>query len=272
MGMPLAAINIGAFPNDSTGDTVRQAMVKSNANFDAIATGKANMIPTIGAMTAMTGAALAALGVFYVSGYKVVGDGGGGFFSWQPDSTATVDQVTVFGASDGVAGRAVRSAAASAALPLPLQLGGSLLPLSDNTITVGAAANRFSVAYFGTAPIVTSDEAEQQQIAAMTAAEKATALAIKGLIKSFKYNDAVTRKGDKARIHFGVLAQDVAASFTANSLDPDSYGMFCSNTWYELDGVDVLPAADGSYPAGAVAMTRLGVRYEELFAFLIGAM
>lgn len=73
------------------------------------------------------------------------------------------------------------------------------------------------------------------------------------MIKSFKFNDAVLAKGPNARIHFGVIAQEVKSAFEAQGLNAENYGVFCSDT---------LP--DGT--------TRLGVRYEELFALILGAI
>ena len=50
-------------------------------------------------------------------------------------------------------------------------------------------------------------------IADLTAAEKAVGQALKGMMKTFKFNEAVLVKGPNARIHFGVIAQDVEAVF-----------------------------------------------------------
>jgi hypothetical protein len=126
-------------------------------------------------------------------------------------------------------------------------------PNTDNTISLGAGANRWTVVYASTGTINTSDANEKQQIADLTVAEKAVGQALKGIIKSFKFNDAVVEKGELARVHFGVIAQDVKAAFEAQGLDATKYGVFCSDT-----------LTDGT--------VRLGVRYEELFALIIGSL
>ena len=126
-------------------------------------------------------------------------------------------------------------------------------PNADNTVSLGAGSNRWSVVYAATGTINTSDANDKQQIQDLTAAEKAVGQALKGMMKSFKFNDAVQKKGADARIHFGVIAQYVKAAFEAQGLNAENYGVFCSDT---------LP--DGS--------TRLGVRYDELFALILGAM
>ena len=99
------------------------------------------------------------------------------------------------------------------------------------------------------------------------------AVAIKSLIKKYRFKDAVAEKGDAARIHIGAIAQEVAAAFVAEGLDPARYGLFCSDTWYEVDGQP--KGQEGFYTAetpNAVEVTRLGLRYEELLAFVIAAM
>jgi hypothetical protein len=78
------------------------------------------------------------------------------------------------------------------------------------------------------------------------------------LIRRYKFNSAVAEKGDDARYHFGVIAQDLQDAFTAEGLDAGDYGMFISSTWTdETTGEE---------------KTRLGVRYNELLAFIIAAI
>jgi len=142
-------------------------------------------------------------------------------------------------------------------LQLTPTVGTAVGPGADNTTSLGNASYRWSVVYAGTGTINTSDATQKQQVASLTSAEQATAKAIKGLIKSFKFNESVAKKGDKARTHIGVMAQDVKAAFTANGLDADKYSLFCSDTWKDENGVE---------------HTQLGVRYEELLAFVISAL
>lgn len=124
---------------------------------------------------------------------------------------------------------------------------------TDNNQTLGTAAKRWSTVYAGNGTINTSDANEKEQIQSLSDAEKRVAIALKNSIKKFKFKDAVKRKGDLARIHIGVIAQDVKAAFEAEGLNADQYGVFCSD---KLE--------DGS--------ERLGVRYDELLAFVVGAL
>ena len=125
-------------------------------------------------------------------------------------------------------------------------------PTFDNGIALGASTLRWTTVYATTGTINTSDATQKEQIADLTAAELAVARRIKGLFKTFKFKDAVAAKGAGARKHIGVMAQDVQAAFTAEGLDAAEYGVFCSDT---VDDV-----------------TTLGVRYEELLAFVIAAL
>jgi hypothetical protein len=129
-------------------------------------------------------------------------------------------------------------------------------PFADNVYALGTASFRYTVVYATTGTINTSDATQKQQVRELTESERRVAKTIKGLIRAFKWNDAVESKGDGARIHIGVMAQEVAAAFAAEGLDATKYGLFCQDTWTTLDG----------------SQTRFGVRYEELLAFVIAAL
>ena len=143
-------------------------------------------------------------------------------------------------------------------------------PQADNVQKLGLATNRWSTIYAGTGTINTSDAREKQQIASLSAQERAVATRLKSLIRTFKFNDAVEAKGDGARIHVGVIAQEVMGAFEAEGLDPMQYAIVCYDEWEavaeELDeGGNVLSPA-------VAAGNRYGVRYEELLAFMIAAL
>jgi hypothetical protein len=126
-------------------------------------------------------------------------------------------------------------------------------PSVDGAYVLGAPSFRWSTVYATTGTINTSDANQKQDVRDLSEAELRVAVKLKSLVRAFRFKDAVTAKGDNARIHFGVIAQDVAAAFTSEGLDANSYGLFCS---------DVLE--DNS--------TRLGIRYDELLAFIISAL
>jgi hypothetical protein len=147
-------------------------------------------------------------------------------------------------------------------------------PLLDNTLNLGLAAYRWKAVFAVNGTIQTSDENQKQDIAELDEAEKRVATRIKSLIKKYRFKDAVVEKGDAARIHVGAIAQEVQSAFVAEGLDATRYGVFCSDTWYEVDGKPS-PIASDPYTENtpnAVPQTRLGLRYEELFAFVISVL
>jgi hypothetical protein len=128
---------------------------------------------------------------------------------------------------------------------------------SDRLIDLGNLSARFDDIYATNGTIQTSDQNEKQDIAELSEAETRVAVACKGLLRKFRWKSAVEDKGDEARTHFGIIAQDLQAAFEAEGLDAGDYAMFISSTWTNDDGEE---------------QTRLGVRYSELLAFIIGGI
>ena len=128
---------------------------------------------------------------------------------------------------------------------------------SDNLVDLGKVAARFDDIYATNGTIQTSDQNEKQDIEELTEAETRVAIACKGLLRKFRWKSSVAAKGDEARTHFGIIAQDLQAAFAAEGLDAGDYAMFTSSTWTNDDGEE---------------QTRLGVRYSELLAFIIGGI
>ena len=158
---------------------------------------------------------------------------------------------------------------------------------SDNTLSLGSAANRWSEVFAGNATINTSDSREKQQVRNLSESERLVALDIKQAMKAFKFNHAVARKGDDARTHVGVLAQDVAAIFEAHGLNPSNYALFCHDVWepvyenvIEIDEVldddgniiDTVERDTGEQRLISEGGDRYGIRYEQLLAFIISAL
>jgi hypothetical protein len=179
---------------------------------------------------------------------------------------------------------------------------GGFYPGVDNSKRLGIATARWSIVYAATSSINTSDRNEKQDIEELSDAEQRVAVVCKSLIRKFKFNDAVEAKGNDARIHVGIIAQDLQAAFASEGLDASRYAMFCSDTWWEtqtevpaveavaevldeegnvvteaVEAVDAYTRTDTydtqeEAPEGATERTRLGVRYSELLAFIIGAL
>jgi len=141
---------------------------------------------------------------------------------------------------------------------------GSIAPVNnsgataDNQFDLGYAAGRFDDIFATNGTIQTSDRNEKQDIEALSEAEQRVAVAAKGLLRKFRWKDSVAEKGDEARVHFGIIAQDLQAAFEAEGLDAGDYAMFISTTWTDEETNE--------------EKTRMGVRYSELLAFIISAI
>ena len=168
----------------------------------------------------------------------------------------------------------------------------------DNAIQLGYSSARFNDIYATNGTIQTSDFNEKQDIASLTAKEMLVGKRISALFKTFRWKDSVAEKGDNARTHTGVIAQDVQAAFTAEGLDAGDYALFISSTWWEtqtevpaveavaevtdedgnvtteaVEAVDAYTRTDtydteDEAPEGATEKTRLGIRYPELLSFV----
>jgi hypothetical protein len=138
---------------------------------------------------------------------------------------------------------------------IPCDGSGAIL---DNSIDLGKSTSRFDDVYATNGTIQTSDRNEKQDIEVLSDAEQRVAVACKGLLRKFRWKSAVEEKGDEARIHFGIIAQDLQDAFTAEGLDAGDYAMFINTTWTDEETGE--------------ERSRMGVRYSELLAFIISAI
>ena len=180
---------------------------------------------------------------------------------------------------------------------------------TDSALNLGAGTLKFDDVNCVTV-IETSDRNYKQDIEELSEAELRVATACKGLMRKYRWIERVQQKGDDARIHVGVIAQDLRDAFTAEGLDAGRYGMFVSETvWEDSVEVPAVEAADAVYetqtdeegnetqvliseaieavdsytdvnhywteeeaPDTAVARTKMSVRYSQLLAFIIAAL
>jgi len=169
----------------------------------------------------------------------------------------------------------------------PFHVGS--LAIRDDGIDLGTSSSRFNDIHATNGSIQTSDQNEKQDIASLTAKELNVAKKLSTLFKTFRWKDRVTEKGDKARTHTGIIAQEVQSAFSAEGLDASNYGLFISSTWWEKEiSVDAVKAdkekdieAKDAYTymdvkdektEGYTERTRLGVRYPELFSFIFSSI
>jgi len=128
----------------------------------------------------------------------------------------------------------------------------------DNAVDFGDSSARFVNIWATNGSIQTSDANEKQDIEELSEAETRVAVALKGLLKKYRWKHRVATEGDDARIHFGIIAQDLKAAFEAEGLDAHRYSMFIYSTWVDDETGE--------------QRTRMGVRYNELLAFMVAAL
>lgn len=116
--------------------------------------------------------------------------------------------------------------------------GGAFYPTADNAYQIGYSSLRPTVIYAVSGTINTSDEREKQDIEPIPDAVL-DAWAEVNFIQ-YRWRSAVAEKGEAARQHAGVIAQQIDRAFRARGLDATRYGLLCYDEWPD-DWVD-LPA------------------------------
>jgi hypothetical protein len=153
---------------------------------------------------------------------------------------------------------------------------GQVLPagndgaFTNDIMDLGGEGGRFDDIFATNGTINTSDQNDKQDIASLTAKELNVAKKLSTLFKTFKWKNRVAEKGDKARTHSGIIAQDIQSAFSEEGLDASNYGLFTIGTWWEKDK-DIYNTEEEA-PSDATKKTRLGVRYPELFSFIFSSI
>ncbi len=107
---------------------------------------------------------------------------------------------------------------------------GSLVPKTDNTYSLGLDANsRWKEVYAATGTIQTSDERVKTNVSSIP--EEVFEAWSTVNFKQFKFTDAVEEKGENARLHIGMIAQEILSAFQTKGLDATKYGLICHDTW-----------------------------------------
>lgn len=154
----------------------------------------------------------------------------------------------------------------------------SVAPESTGTVSLGRTARLWSQLFASTATINTSDARTKTSVSPASDVLLDAWGAVP--IHTFQFTDAVEKKGtDFARLHVGVVAQEVASAFQAQGLDAARYGLFCHDEWQdEYETIEVVDQEEvlddkGNVVTPRVAHTeqklitaagdRYGIRYEE---------
>lgn len=154
-------------------------------------------------------------------------------------------------------------------------------PETTNQVMLGRANGLWTDVFASTGSINTSDVREKTSI--ITPNESLMKAWGKVNFKTFQFIDAVEKKGsEEARVHFGVIAQQVQEAFASEGLDASKYALFCYDKWddeyedveivdieatYDEDGKELTPQISHTekklvIPAG----DRYGIRYSEALA------
>lgn len=128
------------------------------------------------------------------------------------ETTSSADgaMITLHGSGSSTPSRAVYNALEH------LFENGDVKPYLDNVNALGGPSNRFATAYLGSNPIVTSNGEKKTEPVVFDDAF----LDAWGDVHYIMYQwlDAVQLKGNDARIHFGVIAQQIRDVFIAHGL------------------------------------------------------
>ena len=137
-------------------------------------------------------------------------------------------------------------------------------------MTLGKANQPWKEVFANAVTPIPSDERKKQDILDIDEAERAVAVKAKALLKKFRYKEAFKQKGEDARIHFGIIAQELIEAFESEGLDPMKYSMICYDEWWRNpeDFTDVKEEETEGY----THEDRYSIRYSELLAFIIAAI
>lgn len=103
------------------------------------------------------------------------------------------------------------------------------VPDPDNGLSLGSSTARWTAVYAVNGTIQTSDEREKNEITdiydvVLDAWEMVE-------FKMYRYNHEVEDEGENAKLHFGVLAQQIETAFASVGLDALDYGVIYHDSW-----------------------------------------
>ncbi|MEL6265006.1 MAG: hypothetical protein AAFR52_05060 [Pseudomonadota bacterium] len=128
-----------------------------------------------------------------------------------------------------------------------------LMPGGDARQGLGAPNRRWRELHVARGAVSTSDAGEKQLMDGFSAAELAVARRLVARTRRFRWREDVAGQGNAAPIQLGLTAQDVAASFEAEGLDPVHYGVL-------------------SIEEAVPGVRHLGLRYDQLLQWQMVGM
>lgn len=112
---------------------------------------------------------------------------------------------------------------------------GNVRPSSSASFSLGSTSLPWNNVYLQNAPVIVSDKRLKEDISEISD-DVLDAWDSVDFVQ-FRMSDAVLSKGDGARMHFGVIAQDIKEKFEAKGLDATRYGILIHEEWGAQDEV-----------------------------------
>ena len=152
---------------------------------------------------------------------------------------------------------------------LPLSLANDAViarsntyPATTSAYNLGKASNLWKEVFAAAGTINTSDARLKDNLADPD--EALMRAWGKVHIKVFQFRDAIAQKGEAARLHVGVIAQQIVEAFASEGLDATRYGLLCHDAW---DAQPEVRDKDGNVTEEAREAGDLwSVRYTEALA------
>ena len=117
-------------------------------------------------------------------------------------------------------------------------------PETTNTISCGTNDKRWTDVYITTGAIGGSDERMKDNI--LNPSEELMRAWGKVNIKIYQFKDAIEKKGETARLHVGMIAQQIEEAFASEGLDARRYGLLCYDEWEDKydEGIKIREAGN----------------------------
>ena len=135
-----------------------------------------------------------------------------------------------------------------------------LRPEIDNSMDLGTAAHRWKQVYASNAAINTSDARLKTAVDSLSDAEIAAAAQLSREIGSYRWLEAISIKGDGARLHIGLTVQRVIEVLEDHGLTAMDYGFVCYDSWDAEDATE--------HSTGREAGDIFSLRHDELLLFI----
>ncbi len=138
--------------------------------------------------------------------------------------------------------------------------GGDFKPTSPNNYTLGTASYKWKEIWCTQSSINSSSDERIKSNIKLIPDNVLDAWENVNWIE-FQYNDAISEKGENARLHTGLIAQRVASAFKQADVQIDKYGFYLYDKWdseeasFDENGKEVRPAIK--------AGDAYGIRYTE---------